>query len=146
MFRNLNAPLLAALLSALSLASAAQEPTPDFVLYNGKIFTSNAAHPYVQALAIRGDRITATGGSAKIKSLAGPRTKEIDLGGRTVIPGINDAHLHLDIHPANWVELQTQGPDPTWNELKSAILKAPDGAGLMADIGLEYLLRHNRKS
>ena len=133
--RLMNTALWATLL-AFSLASAAQEPTPDFILYNGKIFTSVAAHPYVQALAIRGDRISATGDSAKIKSLAGPQTKEINLGGRTVIPGINDAHLHLWIHPANWVQLQLSGPDPSWSELKAAILKAPRAVGLMADIGL----------
>ncbi len=80
-----NAAVLAALLAS-SLASAAQEPAPDLILYNGKIFTSNAEHPYVQALAIRGERITATGDSTKIIALAGPKTGRIDLGGRTVIP------------------------------------------------------------
>jgi predicted amidohydrolase YtcJ len=75
------------------------------VLLNGKIFTSVAAHPYVQALAIRGERITATGDSAKIRALAGPHTKQIDLGGRTVIPGINDAHNHLGISPPNRIDL-----------------------------------------
>src|ERR1700689_3173140 len=40
---------------------AAQDPAPDLLLLNGKIFTSDAAHAYVQALAIRGERIVATG-------------------------------------------------------------------------------------
>lgn len=136
MFRRLmNAALFAALL-AFCLASTPQEPTPDLILFNAKIFTGNVAHPYVQALAIRGERIIATGDSAKIKSLAGPHTKEIDLGGRTVIPGINDAHLHLWIHPANWIQLQLPTPDPSWSELKSAIVNAPKDTGIMADIGL----------
>src|ERR1700677_151493 len=76
-----------------------QQTAPDLVLLNGKIFTSDAAHPYVQALAIRGERIAATGDSAKIKALVGPHTKQIDLGGRTVVSGINDAHNHLGIAP-----------------------------------------------
>lgn len=134
-FLRCGGPALAVLLFLAKL-SFAQSAPPDLILYNGKIFTSSPAKAFVQALAIRGERITATGNSARIKALAGIHTKEVDLGGRTVIPGINDAHLHLDIHPANWVELKTHGPDPTWNELKTAILKAPNGAGLWADIGL----------
>jgi predicted amidohydrolase YtcJ len=108
-----------------------QQAAPDFVLLNGKIFTSDAAHPYVQALAVRGERITATGDSAKIRSLAGLHTKQIDLGGRTVIPGINDAHNHLGIAPPNHIDLELSSPDPAWPEMKAAIaaaaLKAPKG-------------------
>ena len=85
----------------------------------------------MQALAIRGERIAATGDSAKIKALAGPHTKQIDLGGRTVIPGINDAHNHLGIAPPNQIDLELGSPDPAWPEMKAAItaavLKAPKG-------------------
>ncbi len=101
-------------LALSSLAAEAQQPAPDLVLLNGKIFTSIAAQPYVQAIAIRGDRITATGDSAKIKSLVGPHTKQIDLGGRTVIPGINDAHNHLEIAPPHHIDLELTSPDPAW--------------------------------
>lgn len=137
--RLMNAALLAAVL-ALSLASAAQEPTPDFVLYNGRIFTSNAANPYVQALAIRGERISATGDSANIKSLAGPHTKEIDLGGRTVIPGINDAHKHMEMSPADTVDLEFKSLDPTWTEVNAAlasqtVTRAPKRAFVRAYLG-----------
>ncbi len=118
---------------------AGQEPAPDLILVNGKIFTSDAAHSYVQALAIRGERIVAAGSSDKIQALAEPQTRLMDLGGRTVIPGINDAHNHLAILPANKVELGFQGPDPTWAEAKqaltAAVLKAPKGTFLFGDIG-----------
>ncbi|MBZ5688044.1 MAG: hypothetical protein LAP86_23770 [Acidobacteriia bacterium] len=77
MSRLMNAALLVGLL-AFSLASAAQKPTPDLILLNGKIFTSNAAHPYVQALAIGGDRIIAVGDSTEIIALAGPMSWRID--------------------------------------------------------------------
>ncbi len=106
------------------VAVKSQQPAPDVILINGKIFTSDAAHPYVEALAIRGERITATGDSAKIKSLAGPHTKEIDLGGRTVIPGINDAHNHLAVSPPNRIDLELNTPDPAWPEMKAAIAAA----------------------
>ena len=133
---------------AMSALSFGQQSPPDLILVNGKIFTSNAANPYVQALAVRGERIVATGTSEKIQALAAAGTKKIDLGGRTVIPGINDAHLHLWIHPANWIQLQLPGPDPSWSELKAAIVKAPKGVGLMADIGLNvfYDTEVNRDS
>lgn len=107
-----------------SLTAEAQQPAPDLVLLNGKIFTSDAAHPYVQALAVRGERVTATGDSAKIKALVGPHTKQIDLGGRTVIPGINDAHNHLGIAPPNHIDLELASPDPAWPEMKAAITAA----------------------
>lgn len=137
MSRLMNAALLTGLL-AFSLASAAQKPTPDLILLNGKIFTSNAAHPYVEALAIRGERITATGDSTKIRTLAGPHTKEIDLGGRTVVPGINDAHNHLGVSAPNRVDLELKTPDPVWPEMKAAItaavLKAPKGSFIYGEI------------
>lgn len=93
----------------------------------------------MQALAIRGERIVATGASDKIRALAGAATRKIDLDGRTVIPGINDAHIHLGIHPADWIQLQFEGPDPSRSELEVAILRAPKGAGIFADIGLNIL-------
>ncbi len=74
----------------------------------------------MQALAIREERITATGDSATIMALAGPHTKQIDLGGRTVIPGINDAHNHLSISPPNRIDLELKSPDPAWPEMKAA--------------------------
>jgi predicted amidohydrolase YtcJ len=124
-------PVIAVLLLSLAGFSFAQGTPPDLILYNGKVFTSSQKNLYVQALAISGERITATGDSAKIKSLAGPHTKEIDLGGRTVIPGLNDAHNHLGIAPPNHIDLKLASPDPAWPEMKAAIaaavLKAPKG-------------------
>ena len=101
-----------------------QESIPDLILFNGKIFTSDVAHPYVQALAIRGERIVATGETDKIRTLAGPQTKQIDLAGRTVIPGINDAHYHLGVTPSNEFYLRFKSPDPTLAEVSGAIVAA----------------------
>jgi hypothetical protein len=86
--------------------AASAEAAPllaDTILFNGMIFTSDPGHPNVQALAIQGDRIEAVGDSEQIKRLAGPRTKQIDLGGRTVIPGLNDAHMHLEVYPLEFL-------------------------------------------
>jgi len=73
------------------------------VLLHGKIFTADDAKPWAQAVASRGELFVAVGGDAEIRAIAGPSTRVIDLAGRTVVPGINDAHLHqpfgADIKP-----------------------------------------------
>jgi hypothetical protein len=69
-------PLALTLLSALS---PGQQSPADVVLLNGKIFTSDSADPYVEALAIRGERIVATGNAERVRMLAGPKTRLIDL-------------------------------------------------------------------
>lgn len=130
--------LFIVVLAMSALAGFSQQSAPDLVLFNGKIFTSDAAHPYVQALAIRGERIAAAGEDGEIRKLAASRTKQIDLGGRTVIPGINDAHNHLEIVPPNHVDLELKSPDPAWPEMKAAIvaavLKAPKGTFIYGEM------------
>lgn len=124
--------------------TVAQPSAPELILYNGKIFTTNVDHPYVQALAIHGDRILATGDSAKILALRGPGTRTIDLGGRTAIPGINDAHVHLDIESTNEVNLPIDsenrtGVNPTFEQVMAAITasvkKADSKSVLTAAVG-----------
>lgn len=65
------------------------------ILVHGKIWTENPAQPEAEAVAVSGDRIVAVGTSAAMQKLAGPETKVIDLQGRRVLPGFNDAHVHL---------------------------------------------------
>lgn len=127
------------LATGLGMTLWAQAGAPDAILFDGKIFTSDAVHPFVRALAIRGERIVATGDSARIRSMAGLRTKLVDLRGRTVIPGINDAHIHLEVSPAEIVDLPFDSLDPTWGQVRDAIaasvLKARKGTPLRAYIG-----------
>ncbi len=68
---------------------------PDTILTNGHILTVNAAFDVVTALASRDGRIIATGDDAEVAALAGTATRRIDLGGRTVLPGLIDAHCHM---------------------------------------------------
>jgi predicted amidohydrolase YtcJ len=65
------------------------------ILVHGKIWTENPKQPEVEAIAVWGNRIVALGDSATILKLAGPQTKVIDLRGRRVVPGFNDAHVHF---------------------------------------------------
>lgn len=66
----------------------------DLLLLNGKVVTLDGASSVREALAVRDGRIAATGTSAEIRQLAQPGTHIIDLGGRTVIPGLIDSHIH----------------------------------------------------
>ena len=86
---------LAALLGLSALAQGAPHATATLILLNGKIWTENPHQPEADALAIEGDHILAVGTSATIRALAGPDCKVIDLQGRRVVPGFNDAHVHL---------------------------------------------------
>jgi len=74
--------------------SAPEAEAPDLVLYNGRIVTVDGAFSIASAVAIRGDRFVAVGDDAHARALAGAKTKQIDLLGRTVIPGLIDGHLH----------------------------------------------------
>jgi predicted amidohydrolase YtcJ len=67
---------------------------PDLLLLNGKIITLDAASSVKEALAIEAGHIAATGSMDELLKLAGPSTKIIDLGGRAVIPGLIDSHIH----------------------------------------------------
>lgn len=67
---------------------------PDMILYNGKLHTQDSNYPQATAVAIRAGRILAVGMDTEIKSLAGPRTRQIDLGCRRVLPGLTDSHFH----------------------------------------------------
>ncbi len=127
-------PMLLGLLPVPAVASA-----PDLVLFNGKLFTADPRRPETQAIAIRGDRIVAVGSDAVVKGLVGPNTRLVDLAGRRVIPGLNDAHAHLSMDPGNEILLETQSYDPSWSELRETISKtigqAPVGAILFGNIG-----------
>jgi predicted amidohydrolase YtcJ len=67
---------------------------PDVVLVHGRIHTQDAHRTVVAAMALRGNTIVAVGSQQAIGDLVGPHTRTIDLQGRTVLPGIIDAHTH----------------------------------------------------
>ncbi|MGA3224567.1 MAG: amidohydrolase [Acidobacteriaceae bacterium] len=124
----------------LATTALAQQAHPDLILFNGKIFTSVVARPYVEALAIRGERIVATGDTKTIQAMAGPKTNAIDLHGGTAIPGINDAHHHFQLGPPE-VDVDLHTPDPSWAQVKdgiaAAIAKNPPNSLIVVTIGLQ---------
>jgi hypothetical protein len=67
----------------------------DIVIHNARILTMDDEHPRADAIALTGNRITAVGSNAEILELAGPQTRVVDAGGATVLPGFNEAHMHI---------------------------------------------------
>src|SRR4051795_8647494 len=72
-----------------------QTTNPDLILINGKFTTLDRSNPAPQAVAITGGRFSAVGDTADILGTKVPQTKVIDLGGRRVIPGLCDNHIHV---------------------------------------------------
>ncbi|MFM5944274.1 MAG: hypothetical protein ACKO9G_13020, partial [Dolichospermum sp.] len=67
----------------------------DLIFYNGKILTVDRDFSIQQAVAIQDTKILAVGSNETIKRLAGENTTQINLNGKTVIPGLNDSHHHF---------------------------------------------------
>lgn len=126
----------------LSFSAFGQQVPADLILLNGKVFTAELGKPYAEAVAIRGERILAVGSSDEIKRLANAKTRVIDLQGRTVIPGINDAHFHFSPVPQGF-HLQFKSEEPSWTEtleaLKDAVQKTPKGNWIFGLIGFNVL-------
>src|SRR5262249_16290256 len=78
------------------VAAASARPAADLVLTHARIWTVDKARPEAEALAVVGDRIVAIGSAAEIEAWRGPATKVIDAGGKRVLPGFNDAHVHFE--------------------------------------------------
>lgn len=108
--------------AALTAATLSAQPA-DLVLRNGKVVTMNPAQPTAQAIAVRGDRITALGTDRAAQAWIGPSTKVIDLHGMTAIPGFIEGHGHftgvgeyrmgLDLREAR-----------TWNDIVDQVARA----------------------
>ncbi|HSD25827.1 MAG TPA: amidohydrolase, partial [Vicinamibacteria bacterium] len=91
------ATLVPVLLLSLAAAAIAHEskPAADLVVANARVWTGDPGQPEVEGLAVVGERIAATGSTAEIEGWRGPRTRVIDAGGRRVLPGFNDSHVHF---------------------------------------------------
>ena len=86
------------LVAGLLAGAAVRAATPasaDLILVNGVVLTEDAADRTAEAIAIRDGRILAVGSNTEIRAYAGRQTRQIDLHGRTVTPGLIDSHAHL---------------------------------------------------
>lgn len=76
-------------------AALSADPAADLIVTHAKIWTVDASRPEAEALAVIGDRIVDVGSSQEIAKWKGPATQVIDAGGRRILPGFNDAHVHF---------------------------------------------------
>lgn len=83
------------MLGMLGMPAAAEPCTPTLIVLNAKIHTVDAAKPSAEAVAVCGEIIARVGATAEVRKLAGPATRIVDAGGRLMVPGFNDAHVHL---------------------------------------------------
>jgi predicted amidohydrolase YtcJ len=87
---------LAVILTSLMAAPRAiVAQAADLIVTNARIYTVDENRPLVDAMAIRDGRVVATGPARGVMTMRGPNTRVLDLNGRTVIPGMIDAHVHL---------------------------------------------------
>src|SRR5437879_11919407 len=104
--------------------------TPDIIYYNGRIVTLSTAQPQAQAVAIQGNHLRLVGSDAEVRKSAGLQTKQFDLRGRTVLPGLEDSHTH----PITSALSEQDGPIPVMNSIaeiqayirKQAAILPPD--------------------
>ena len=88
--------VLVAIIFAFELSRATTRvPPADLVFKNGNIYTVNEARPKAEAVAIKDDRIVFFGSNHEAQQYVGKQTRVIDLNGKTMVPGMTDAHHHL---------------------------------------------------
>ncbi len=136
-----------ALLVALVVGCGGPDPVVhrETLLYNGKIFTADFDRPWAEALLVRGDRIVAVGTTDELLAGLDPSSSAIDLRGRVVVPGFDDAHDHVTPgFPAEFIG--TSGgpmPDPTFREvadsLRAVVARVPAGTRLVVRVGERVL-------
>jgi predicted amidohydrolase YtcJ len=81
--------------AAVAGAQSAKPQPADTIISNARIYTVSTKQPWAQAIAISGDKIVAVGSVDQIASYKGASTKIVDAGGRLVLPGFEDCHIHF---------------------------------------------------
>ena len=111
---------------------------PEVLLLNGRIFTG-IEPSFVEAVVIRGSRIVAVGSTEEVMAMAAADAQRIDLAGRFVIPGIDDAHLHMDFFVPEHTPLRFEGMDPpcslVLDRLREAVRTAPKEIPIIGAFG-----------
>ena len=105
----------------------------DIVLLHARIYTLHPQQPRVTALAIRGGRILAIGTDEEMEALREPGTQVSDLGGKTILPGLADAHLHLERYARSLreVDCETQELAECMARLKEQASRTPPGEWIL---------------
>jgi hypothetical protein len=82
-------------LLATAFAQNSSKPAADLIIENAKVWTVDPLLPAAQAVAVLGERIVAVGSNADAEAWRGPKTQVTDAGGKLLLPGFDDSHIHL---------------------------------------------------
>ena len=104
-------------------------PVVDLIVVNGNIVTMDPARPRAEAMAIRAGRIVALGRSDEMRDLAGAGTRHVDAGGRMVLPGFQDTHIHLQDSGHDYSQAVDLSPAKTVGELQEILRRHAETAG-----------------
>jgi predicted amidohydrolase YtcJ len=117
------------IVSMIITSSCSKSDIADLVIINGRVFTVDKENPYAEAVAIKGEKIIAVGSTANISKLINKTTtKVINAGGRLVIPGFNDAHVHFGPLDPDYIELRyTTDPSIFTEKVKAQVSRSKPG-------------------
>jgi predicted amidohydrolase YtcJ len=119
-------------------ACTPSKPAPELVVVNARVFTGDHQQPWAEAVAMRDGVFTAVGADDAVSALAGEGTRTIDAGGRLLVPGLTDAHVHLGAYESvcsQIAPINLPFPGPTPDELLYAIAAIPGDDWLCGTVG-----------
>jgi predicted amidohydrolase YtcJ len=129
--------VISAIAPALLLAACVRPIVPDLIVFNARVFTGDATHPTAEAIAVKGERVVAVGTTEALRTGATGATRLIDAGGRTIVPGFNDAHVHVGVGPET--TRLTLNDDPSLDQIAAALAatapQTPAGRLIRGTIG-----------
>lgn len=116
-------------------AGAQDLGAPDVVYYHGKVVTVDDAFSIAEAVAISGGRIVAVGSDEEVAGLAASETRQVDLDGRTMLPGFYDNHVHVGIGGASSSDyLEVPTPDDLRAVLEERAAEVPPGEWIVGGL------------
>lgn len=106
---------------------------PHTILYNGRIHTLDPDVGVVTAIALAGEMVLACSDAQTLRDLASPGTELIDLGGRTVLPGLIDAHIHLELYAQalERIDCETDSLDECLHQIELRASDTPPGTWIL---------------
>src|SRR5947199_1859135 len=115
-------------------ANAQPKPSATLIVTNAAVYTVDKQQPKAEAVAVIGDRIVAVGSRADIDLWRGPRMKVIDAGGKLLLPGFNDAHVHFIQGGAQLDQVQLTDaatPEEFAKRIAAQVAKTPKGEWIL---------------
>src|SRR5215831_3266416 len=126
--------LLPLVLILAGFAVAQDKPAADLIVTNANVWTVDHSRPTAQAVAVLGERIVAVGTASEVDAWRGPKTQVIDAGGKLLLPGFNDAHVHFVQGGAQLEQVQLTDaatPEEFAQRIAAHMKKTPKGEWIL---------------